>query len=417
MLRLKKCRDLLTRVFFLISVLAILLAQKAHAEMNVTELSEKTLKAVQDGDQVSLAKMVKDNPDNTFMVIELFEQTHAKTIDSDKKQTLQNARNSLRKQALALLVSEVEKSEAVEPADELDIDDFFNKVVEEVASSGAGNILNLITLNPVDVHAARVIIKSTLANQTINETQRNILTTLKVIVDIRKESTEETSTLIAAKEKTDTDLKQVEGKAALSKPEQQTVASNERANKPQKTQSNKIIASVETPSSDKDKLVLKVPEAKFAGSIKGEDTFNATKSDLKSVKSVISSLTGKLVTAEQFTKDPTNISIFINFATAKAVIPPQYFSQLDEIGKGMTKLEGYSFEIGGFTDQRGSDISNMRLSEKRAESVRQYLIKNFKINPERLISKGYGNTVLLDKSNNESGWKKNRRVVITSLNK
>lgn len=97
-----------------------------------------------------------------------------------------------------------------------------------------------------------------------------------------------------------------------------------------------------------------------------------------------------LVTTKEMIEDPGRIRITVNFATNQADILPQYRVQLDELGKALQQMAGLSFEIGGHTDQRGSEDHNLRLSERRSESVRHYLIDRFGIASHRLIARGYG---------------------------
>ena len=78
-----------------------------------------------------------------------------------------------------------------------------------------------------------------------------------------------------------------------------------------------------------------------------------------------------LVTAKDMIADPSRIRITVNFATNQADILPQYRGQLDELGKALQQMAGLSFEIGGHTDQRGAEDHNMRLSERRSESIRR----------------------------------------------
>jgi outer membrane protein OmpA-like peptidoglycan-associated protein len=66
-------------------------------------------------------------------------------------------------------------------------------------------------------------------------------------------------------------------------------------------------------------------------------------------------------------------------------------------------------EIGGYTDSTGSEQYNMALSEKRALSVVNYLIKRG-ISSDRLKFKGYGNTSPLGDNVTSEGRKLNRRT-------
>jgi outer membrane protein OmpA-like peptidoglycan-associated protein len=66
-------------------------------------------------------------------------------------------------------------------------------------------------------------------------------------------------------------------------------------------------------------------------------------------------------------------------------------------------------EIGGHTDERGDDATNLALSDRRATAVMQYLVGKG-VAPARLEAKGYGETRPLDPAHTELAWAKNRRV-------
>jgi len=66
-------------------------------------------------------------------------------------------------------------------------------------------------------------------------------------------------------------------------------------------------------------------------------------------------------------------------------------------------------EIGGHTDDIGKNKTNQILSEKRAESVTQYLVGKG-IDPVRIKSKGYGESQPIESNKTEEGRAKNRRI-------
>ncbi|MCZ8196297.1 MAG: OmpA family protein [Flavobacterium sp.] len=84
-------------------------------------------------------------------------------------------------------------------------------------------------------------------------------------------------------------------------------------------------------------------------------------------------------------------------------------SQLDELSKILYKYDGASLTIAGHTDSVGADDFNLTLSQKRAESVRQYLIGKG-ISVDRLTSIGYGETQPVADNKSTLGRAKNRRV-------
>jgi OmpA-OmpF porin, OOP family len=84
-------------------------------------------------------------------------------------------------------------------------------------------------------------------------------------------------------------------------------------------------------------------------------------------------------------------------------------SQLDELSKILNKYEGASLTIEGHTDSVGADDFNMTLSQKRSDSVKQYLIGKG-IADTRLIGIGYGETKPVADNKTALGKAKNRRV-------
>ena len=84
-------------------------------------------------------------------------------------------------------------------------------------------------------------------------------------------------------------------------------------------------------------------------------------------------------------------------------------SQLDELSKILEKYSGATLTIEGHTDSVGNDEYNMTLSQKRADSVKQYLIQKG-ISEARLITVGFGETKPVATNNTTLGKSKNRRV-------
>jgi len=75
--------------------------------------------------------------------------------------------------------------------------------------------------------------------------------------------------------------------------------------------------------------------------------------------------------------------------------------ELDKIVAFMNQYPDVKIEIGSHTDSRGNDNYNLRLSERRAKSTREYLIK-MGINASRLSAKGFGETKLTNDCGNIS---------------
>ena len=98
-------------------------------------------------------------------------------------------------------------------------------------------------------------------------------------------------------------------------------------------------------------------------------------------------------------------------------IKPDSISQLNEIGKALSSpsVKGVHFIIEGHADNVGAEQYNMDLSSRRGESVRRYLIVNFKVQNAFLKVKGYGEMRPLAENTSADGRRKNRRVEIVAI--
>ncbi len=107
----------------------------------------------------------------------------------------------------------------------------------------------------------------------------------------------------------------------------------------------------------------------------------------------------------------------INFEFGSAEIPRSEFRKVREIANAFDQLSrrrrGARFLIEGHTDAVGSRESNQILSERRADSLRRLLIREFGIPSRMLETVGYGEDFLLINTPNEE-WR-NRRVTIRRI--
>ena len=99
------------------------------------------------------------------------------------------------------------------------------------------------------------------------------------------------------------------------------------------------------------------------------------------------------------------------FDFAKASLKPSSFAALNDLVELLNRKKNISIEIGGHTDNIGKAEDNLRLSEARAKSVMDYLIKKG-IAPNRLTFKGYGDTQPVKSNNTEAGRQENRRTEV-----
>ncbi len=99
----------------------------------------------------------------------------------------------------------------------------------------------------------------------------------------------------------------------------------------------------------------------------------------------------------------------IHFQTNRAVIQPQSFPILDTVAQVLRDYPNIRVEVQGHTDDRGRDSYNLRLSQERADAVREYL-ERAGIDPSRMTSRGYGETRPIESNRTRSGRAVNRRV-------
>jgi outer membrane protein OmpA-like peptidoglycan-associated protein len=111
------------------------------------------------------------------------------------------------------------------------------------------------------------------------------------------------------------------------------------------------------------------------------------------------------------------LNVLFEFNSDKVL--PDYYPDIDKLGKALTlpQYADYRVRIEGHTDNVGSDRYNQLLSQKRAESVKRYLVQHFQVEPERLSVTGYGKSNPITTNDTPEGRSKNRRVQVVDLGK
>lgn len=99
----------------------------------------------------------------------------------------------------------------------------------------------------------------------------------------------------------------------------------------------------------------------------------------------------------------------LEFATAKDIIKQESFASLDELAGLMTKKPEWRLKISGHTDNQGKPATNMKLSEKRAKAVMNYLISKG-IAKDRFKPEWFGHKKPIGDNKTEAGRQMNRRV-------
>jgi outer membrane protein OmpA-like peptidoglycan-associated protein len=104
----------------------------------------------------------------------------------------------------------------------------------------------------------------------------------------------------------------------------------------------------------------------------------------------------------------------VNFDFDKATLRQEDVSDLDKNVEALKAWGDVNIEVAGHTDSMGSDAYNMKLSQQRAEAVRNFLISRG-VAADRLTAKGYGESQPVADNATEEGRFKNRRVELFPL--
>lgn len=99
------------------------------------------------------------------------------------------------------------------------------------------------------------------------------------------------------------------------------------------------------------------------------------------------------------------------FDTGKATLKKESFEALNTLYEVMKNKKTLVIEVAGHTDSDGDADMNMKLSKRRAEAVRKYLIQKG-IETNRVKAEGYGETQPVASNDNPQGKAKNRRTEV-----
>ncbi len=109
------------------------------------------------------------------------------------------------------------------------------------------------------------------------------------------------------------------------------------------------------------------------------------------------------------------IDLQIYFDFDSAAVAPRAVPQLTNLGNALSKpeLRGSLVTINGHTDAKGTDAYNQKLSEQRAETIKQYLVEHFPLSSENLVAVGFGKQK--PKNATDLFAPENRRVEIVNM--
>jgi outer membrane protein OmpA-like peptidoglycan-associated protein len=146
---------------------------------------------------------------------------------------------------------------------------------------------------------------------------------------------------------------------------------------------------------------VKVKEVKFVNSVRNRSTRSLSSGEREQIAEIAA---GK-----------PNIDLEIQFDYNSAAIAKTSTQAVQELGKALSdpSLKGTTFVVAGHTDGIGGDAFNQDLSERRAETIKRYLVQNYHLANADLVTVGYGKTKLKD--SNDPTDPVNRRVQVVNM--
>jgi outer membrane protein OmpA-like peptidoglycan-associated protein len=105
----------------------------------------------------------------------------------------------------------------------------------------------------------------------------------------------------------------------------------------------------------------------------------------------------------------------VHFESGSAGLTPDSYAVLDEVVRSLQAYPEVRIEIRGHTDSQGPASFNLELSQRRADSVKQYLV-NSGIDPSRVVSIGVGEEEPVSSNSTPEGRAQNRRIEFRRLN-
>jgi outer membrane protein OmpA-like peptidoglycan-associated protein len=142
-------------------------------------------------------------------------------------------------------------------------------------------------------------------------------------------------------------------------------------------------------------------EAKLLQTVRGRTTRSLSNTEREEIATIA--------------KDKPNIDLEITFDYNSANISAKSLTSVQALGRALTspELKGSTFVVAGHTDAAGGESYNQDLSERRADSIKRYLIDKYNIPAADLVTVGYGKSKLKDP--NQPMAEVNRRVQVVNM--
>jgi len=147
-----------------------------------------------------------------------------------------------------------------------------------------------------------------------------------------------------------------------------------------------------------------------AGGLAGAAIGNYMDKQEQSMRQALANSEAASIRREQEVLAVTFKSDFFFDVNSSTLLPAAY-DELERVSKVLKQYPETNIQISGHTDSTGSDDYNQKLSEKRAEAVKNALV-GMGVNPSRITSIGYGKSKPIANNNTEAGRQQNRRVEI-----
>ncbi|MFL6836204.1 MAG: OmpA family protein [Bradyrhizobium sp.] len=142
-------------------------------------------------------------------------------------------------------------------------------------------------------------------------------------------------------------------------------------------------------------------EGKFVATIRGRATRSLSSAEREEIAAIV--------------QDKPKIDLEINFDYNSAEISAKSLPSVQALGRALSNadLKGSTFVVAGHTDAAGGEAYNQDLSERRADSIKRYLLDKYGINGADLVTVGYGKSKLKDPS--QPLAEVNRRVQVVNM--
>jgi len=142
-------------------------------------------------------------------------------------------------------------------------------------------------------------------------------------------------------------------------------------------------------------------EGKFVQTIRGRATRSLSSTEREEIATIV--------------KDKPKIDLEINFDYNSADISAKSLPSVQALGRALSNpdLRGSTFVVAGHTDAAGGESYNQDLSERRADSIKKYLVDKYGIAGSDLVTVGYGKSKLKDPANPMA--EANRRVQVVNM--